>query len=234
MRMRNAYWRIGISGTPLARDDRRSLMAVGALGPVIYRVKPSVLIDRGLLVKPNIHMVVCNSVSLKPTFQGVYGEAIVKNTARNNLIVAIAKTTAKPALIFVKEIRHGKALVARLERAGVNAEFVWGSTMTASRMNSVKRLIRGEIDVLVCSVIFQEGMDIPELQSLIIASGGKSVIAALQRVGRGMRVSADKGSTFDVWDFNDTGTPMLERHSTRRRLAYEREGYDVKIVTKIP
>jgi DNA excision repair protein ERCC-3 len=234
MRMKQAYWRIGISGTPLSRSDRRSLMAVGALGPVIYRVKPELLISRGLLARPDIRMITIQTPSNKPTYQGVYGEAIVRNTLRNNEIVAAAKTAAKPALIFVKEIKHGKAILSRLERAGIPAEFVWGNTVTPARMASVKRLVRGDIDVLICSVVFQEGVDIPELKSVIIGTAGKSVIAAIQRVGRGMRMSADKGGKFEVWDFNDTGNRLLERHSKERMRAYEREGYTVKVLQRIP
>jgi len=234
MKMRNAYWRIGISGTPLARGDRRSLVAVGALGPVIYRVKPELLIARGLLARPDIRMLKIPTPSSKPTFQGVYGEGIVRNTPRNNMVVAAAKASAKPALIFVKEIKHGKAILDRLTRAGIAAEFVWGNTITPSRMNSVKRLTRGEIDVLICSVIFQEGVDIPELKSVIIATAGKSVIAAIQRVGRGMRMSANKGGKFEVWDFYDMGNRMLERHAKERMRAYEREGYTVKVSQQIP
>jgi len=234
MRMKKAYWRVGISGTPLARGDRRSLIAVGALGPVIYRVKPELLIARGLLARPDIRMLKIPTPSGKPTFQGVYGEGIVRNTARNNLVVGAAKKSAKPALIFVKEINHGKAILDRLIRAGITAEFVWGNTITPSRMNSVKRLTRGEIEVLICSVIFQEGIDIPELKSVIIATAGKSVIAAIQRVGRGMRMSAGKGGKFEVWDFYDTGNRMLERHAKERMRAYEREGYTVNVLQQIP
>lgn len=234
MRMKKAYWRVGISGTPLARGDRRSLIAVGALGPVIYRVKPELLIARGLLARPDIRMLKIPTPSGKPTFQGVYGEGIVRNTARNNLVVGAAKKSAKPALIFVKEIKHGQAILDRLIRAGITAEFVWGNTITPSRMNSVKRLTRGEIEVLICSVIFQEGIDIPELKSVIIATAGKSVIAAIQRVGRGMRMSAGKGGKFEVWDFYDTGNRMLERHAKERMRAYEREGYTVNVLQQIP
>jgi superfamily II DNA or RNA helicase len=234
MRMKRAFWRIGISGTPLARGDRRSLIAVGALGPVIYRVKPELLIKRGLLARPDIRMLKIPTPSNKPTYQGVYGEGIVRNASRNNLIVAAAKSSAKPALIFVKEIKHGKAILDRLTRGGIAAEFVWGNTVTPSRMASVKRLIRGDIDVLICSVIFQEGVDIPELKSVIIATAGKSVIAAIQRVGRGMRMSSNKGGTFEVWDFYDMGNRLLERHSKERMRAYEREGYTVNILQKIP
>lgn len=250
MMTKSAYYRVGMSGTPLARGDKRSMFTVAALGGIIYRIRPQVLIDRGLLARPDIKMVNVDqpeadwlgdkmdkesqfSATWKSeprTFQGVYGKYIVRSAKRNAAIVEAAKRATKPCLLFVKEIGHGELLSERLTKAGIATEFVFGSTNTHKRAAAIERLIRSEIDVLVCSVIFQEGTDIPELRSIIIASGGKSGIAAVQRVGRGMRMAKGKGSTFEVWDIWDTGRKMLAKHAKARRKAYEDEGYEVKEV----
>ncbi len=58
-----------------------------------------------------------------------------------------------------------------------------------------------------------------------IANGGRSVIAALQRIGRGMRVTSDK-NTFQVWDVADHGCKLLERHTKARVRAYTSQGYE--------
>lgn len=225
-----AYWRIGMSGTPLARTDRRSIMSIGALGPVIYRIHPDLLIERGVLTKPIIHMVEHESKSSAPTYQGVYGEAVVRSTSRNKLIAQIAQKASKPALLFVREVKHGKRLLSRLQSSGVQAEFVWGQKSTAQQDAAIQRLVRGDTDVLICSVILQEGTDITELRSVINAAAGKSVIAAIQRVGRGMRIAAGKGPEFEVWDVYDTDNTILERHAKARRKAYENENYEVKSI----
>jgi superfamily II DNA or RNA helicase len=60
-----------------------------------------------------------------------------------------------------------------------------------------------------------------------MASAGKSVIASLQKIGRGMRVSEGK-TTFEVWDFLDEDGSVLERHSARRAATYQSEGYHVQ------
>jgi superfamily II DNA or RNA helicase len=136
----------------------------------------------------------------------------------------------KPALVFVKQVNHGKILKDRMEREGLKVDFVWGQKATSQRKAAIERLVRTDIDVLICSVIFQEGTDIPELESVLIAAGGKSVIATLQRIGRGMRMTAGKGNTFEVWDIEDSGVDALARHSRARRRAYEKEGYPVGFV----
>jgi superfamily II DNA or RNA helicase len=108
---------------------------------------------------------------------------------------------------------------------------VWGSNSSEERKASIKRLIRGDHEALIASVIFNEGVDIPELRSVVIASGGKSTIAALQRIGRGMRVKKDATGNvvkdeFEVYDFQDEGDRWLQRHTRARVAAYMREGFE--------
>jgi len=66
----------------------------------------------------------------------------------------------------------------------------------------------------------------------VIASGGKSVIAALQRIGRGMRTNNGAKSTFKVYDILDLGVPSLEKHSRRRMNTYVRESYETVIAER--
>jgi superfamily II DNA or RNA helicase len=231
MHTTGAYWRVGTSATPLARGDRRSILTVGALGPVIYRVRPEVLIKRGVLARPRIRMVPVGATSSKPTYQGVYGEAVVRSSVRNAALTSIAKVAEKPAFLFVKELKHGKALTERLLHAGVRAEFVWGAKATTQRTAMIERLVRADLDVLVCSSVFQEGIDVPGLRAVINGAAGLSVIAALQRIGRGMRVESDRGEAgkyCEVWDIADRGNKILEKHARGRCKAYEREGYQVE------
>jgi superfamily II DNA or RNA helicase len=229
----NAHFRVGLSGSPLARGDKRSVFAIAALGPVIYRLKPDRLIEAGVLARPIIRFVPVTQTANARTWQGVYSECVVKSAVRNKAVIGAARRAKKPTLVFVQQIEHGKQLLGALQREGVSAEFIFGDAETSTRRAAVTRLERGDTDVLVCSVVFQEGVDIPHLQSVVIASAGRSTIAAVQRVGRGMRTRAKDGSTtkteFEVWDFDDRGSKMMERHAKERRRAYQREGYSVQI-----
>lgn len=232
----NAYYRVGMSGTPLARGDQKSLYSIAAIGPVVIRIKADLLIKRGVLSKPTVRMVKCVQSSDRATWAGVYTHAITDSTKRNKLLVGITERATKPGLLFVKEIDHGRELTNRLMRAGIKAEFVWGSHSVEHRRSLIRRLVKGHFDMIVCSVVFQQGIDIPELRSVVIGSGGKSVIAALQRLGRGMRVDRDAqgnvregGDTFEVWDVLDRGQEWTERHANARRNAYTGEGYETFI-----
>ena len=228
MATKNAYFRVGMSGTPLARGDRRSVLTIAALGPVIYRVRARTLIDLGILAEPKIRLVPLVQLSTKKTWPGVYRELIVRSPARNKLIARIVKQAPKPCLVFVNHTQHGQLMEKMLLKSGVPAEFCWGADSTEERQAAVERLERGDIEATVCSVIFQEGVDIPSLRSIVIASGGESVIAALQRVGRGTRAMRDK-RTFEVYDVKDEGDKWLTKHARARFAAYASEGYPTSI-----
>ncbi len=246
MATNNAAYRVGLSGTPLARGDQRSQYAIAALGPVIYRVRPELLIERGVLARPKIRMVPFPQKPAATVWDAVYREAIVRSAGRNDLVVACALKAPAPLFVFVKEVAHGREITRKLARAGLRARFVWGAQDTAKRTAAVNDLVGGKLDAIVCSVVFQEGLDVPSLRSVIVASGGKSVIASLQRVGRGMRVERDASGTvvkdtFQVFDIEDIGCgcrhdddggkhkgcEWLEGHAKQRLSAYAGEGYEV-------
>lgn len=239
--MRNAYFRLGLSGTPLARGDQKSMFSVAATGEIIYRVEPQILIERGFISRPSITLVpFTHTGGPYADFDKAYRHGIVGNAKRNELIAAMAVVAPKPGLVFVKEKKHGHELVELLRKRGMKVEFVWGDKSTAQRDEAIRQLQWGNLDLIVCSVVFQTGTDIPELESITVGAGGKSVIAALQRIGRGMRVTRDsfgnvvKGQ-FRVYDVKDLGASgpkgqrWLEEHATRRFNAYRGEGYEVTI-----
>lgn len=225
-RTRNAYWRVGLSGTPLARGDRKSLLAIGALGGVIHRIRPGVLIAAGVLSRPTIRVVPVVQTVSRPTYAGAYTEAVVKSRQRNATVGNIVERAAKPCFVFVRIVKHGQALETLLAERGLRVAFAWGEHTTNDRRAVIARLVAGELDVVVCSTIFQQALDVPTLASVVNAGGGASIIATLQRLGRGTRVVEGK-TTFEVWDIVDRGNRWLERHSRERVRAYESEGYAV-------
>lgn len=232
----NAYWRVGLSGTPLARGDRRSVLAVAALGPVIYRLRAEELVRQGVLARPRVRLLPVTHTNIRATtWQGVYGECVVRSPARNGALVAAAVAAERPALLFVKEVAHGRALERALGRAGLRADFVYGAHSAEHQRGVIHRLVQGALDVVVCSVVLQEGIDIPELRTVIVGSAGKSVIATLQRLGRGMRVERDAAGNvvkdvFTVIDVEDRGSPWLEKHTRARVRAYTGEGFETVVV----
>jgi superfamily II DNA or RNA helicase len=249
----NAYFRFAYSATPFARGDRKGTLLVGSFGETICRVTTEELVAAGVIARPIVQMTTFRHESLNADARdwvAAYAALISRNESRDAVVTAVVRDRVeKPCLLFVKELAHGRALVKQLEREKVSCDFVWGAKDVAQRQAAIKRLVRGEIDVLVCNVIFQQGVDIPELRAVVSAAGSRSVIAALQRTGRGSRRRDAQGNVVkdafvmhDIADhgcgrcrtirggratFEHSGCRWMERHTATRVKAYRAEGYEV-------
>lgn len=224
-----AYYRLGLSATPLSRGDRKSMYLIGCLGSVAHRIPAKVLIEAGVLAKPIIRFKTHTQASDKATWKGAYNEIVVKGRKRNQLICKMAELAAKPCIVFVKDLDQGVWLAKALTKGGQVVEYVDGKTPTKQRQAMVTRLERGDTEILVASVVMNQGIDVPQLRSVVIACGGSSTIATLQRVGRAMRRVPGK-DTVEIWDVKDVGNKWLERHTRERIASLETEEYEIEFI----
>jgi superfamily II DNA or RNA helicase len=246
--LKRARWRFGMSGTPLDRSEHGNMRTIAALGPLLHEVPREMLVERGILSQATVKMAPFEHrdkqiPSWSPfeepprteQWRKIYEACVARSEERNELLCRMASWCTRPLFLFVKLIEHGWDLVERLRDHGWRSDFVYGSSNgrqmpVPTRRRKVKELIRGGIDVLVTTVVFQEGIDVPELRGVVVGCGEKSVVGTLQRLGRGMRTDPKTGKrSFEVWDVLDDGQRWLSDHAHKRRAAYEREGYEVKI-----
>lgn len=226
-----AYYRVGTTATPFGRSDSRSIYAIAELGPLLYDLDASDLIALETIARPTIRMV--RTPHLDPSIHSLpwpslYRAAIVENVWRNAMAIRAAEVSPGPRILFVQELRHGDILLEQARAIGMRSDYAQGESSVATREAMIASLCAGKLDALVATGVFNEGVNIRNLQTVVIAAGGKSPIAALQRVGRATRRDAATGkTTCTVWDFLDTGHPTLASHARKRRQAYVSEGYTV-------
>lgn len=231
-----AVYRVGLSGTPFDRGDRRSLMAVAAIGPTAYEISARTLIDAGMLSEPTIKILPLEqreSPQNSGDFRKVYEELVVTSTRRNRLVIDAMRKSLEdggtPGMVFVRRIEHGKRLRDAARDQGLNVELVDGNKDTNQRNAAIKRLESGRIDFIISTKVFAEGVNVPELRTVVLAAGGKSVIETLQQVGRGSR-RTDGKREFTVYDIGDKGNRWLNNHARERIRAMRREGFKCKVV----
>jgi superfamily II DNA or RNA helicase len=244
-----AYMRLGLSATPLFRNDPGDLLLVGATGGVIYKLRSSTLVKRGLLARTFVKLIYVSSPTIDTApikshnaevrrrraiarYRQVYGDGIVHNDYRNQIIASLVDRCLqqhKPTMVLVKEIEHGHVIFNTLREHGVTAHFLHGTDDVAIRRKLVKRFTKGEIKVLLASTIFDEAVDIPNIRVVILCGGGNSPIKAIQRVGRGMRAKEGE-NVLEVYDFLDGTHELLAKNSAERRDIYEQQGFDVSEV----
>lgn len=98
----------------------------------------------------------------------------------------------KSTLIFCVDIDHCKTLCGVLQANGVNAQYVTGETVKYERQAILEDFKNGKIDVLCNVLVFTEGTDIPNIDSLILARPTKSRPLLVQMIGRGLRLHQGK------------------------------------------
>lgn len=232
-----AYYRFGLSGTPLDRTDNANLYVIGALGPVIYKVSSSELIEDGILVKPKIFFLPVEryqgpmdayQFQQSHVWKEVYSNGIVKNSWRNEIITQIVEKLLTDwgrnnALILIREIEHGKNLQEKFEQdLTIIVPFIHGSTKKDEIEYQLNRFKQGRVPILIASTILDEGIDLPNISSIVLACGGESTIRSIQRIGRGIRKTKGKEDVVIV-DFIDSFHEILLRHSRKRMKTYQRE-----------
>lgn len=219
------HYRFGFSGTPLKYDVLADMKLIGATGPVLVDISNDYLIRGGYSVPPLVHVhdVYSDDSALwEMTYQEAYDSCVVDNATRNALISKLAIESAGVVLVLVRYIRHGNALQKQIP----GSVFVHGSCTTEERSVVLERMRFGNAGTYIASTIFDEGIDVPSVDTLILAGGGKSNIKLLQRVGRGLRTSAGK-SKLVVHDFVDDTNHHLLSHSEERIRVYESEGFQI-------
>ena len=90
-------------------------------------------------------------------------------------------------LIFVSRIVEGQELAAKLTNKGINAQFVSAKDTVETREQAVRKLTDGKLQYIITVDIFNEGVDIPILNQIIMMRPTKSSIIFLQQLGRGLR-----------------------------------------------
>ncbi len=221
-----SFFRFGLSGTPLHRTTVDNLKLNGAVGDIIYELPTIELIKRGDLCPIDLKILEINYMSYEQKWQKIYKDAIVRCEERNDKIIEIAKThfnKGENVMILVREIEHGNILIEKLTENNIANVYLQGTTKSEIReIEKQKFNSPNKNFVLVATTIFDEGVDLPEVNVLILAAGGKSQVKTIQRIGRGLRKKTD-GSSLSAYDFYDNSKYLYE-HSDERVAIYKHEG----------
>lgn len=216
--------RLGLSAT-LPREGESFMTATGLIGPVLEELTINEGAELGILAKPTIRILKLSKrhdISAIRQYSEVYSAAVVNRLDRNVLIATTAKRHAdasETVLIMINQIEHGENILTQLDALGVKAYFVRGSTESKVRLEVKNALQNKEIHVVICSSVWTEGVNIPSLQVVINAAGGKAEIGVLQSIGRGLRKTKEKDTVW-IYDIFDESHRFLVEHFGHRISIY--------------
>jgi superfamily II DNA or RNA helicase len=214
--------RFGFSATPDCGDKYKFAKIRQYLGDVIYKVDIGEMIENEVIAKPKISFIE-SSAHDTLDWSTAYNDCIVHNIHRNSKIKELVEKHNLSTLILIRIIEHGQ----QLENDIPGSVFISGIDYALYRKEVIEKFENGEIKVIISSGIFNEGISINAIRLLIIASGGKSKIETIQKLGRSLRVMPDKTDVL-VYDFMDKGNYYTERHSHMREKIYKKTGFELQ------
>lgn len=104
------------------------------------------------------------------------------------------------AIVFCVSVAHAEFMTRWLNRAGLPAACVVGTTPREERLRAPQRLERGELCALVTVDLYNEGVDLPMIDTLLLLRPTQSPVLFQQQLGRGLRLFPGKESCL-VLDF---------------------------------
>ncbi|NBZ87586.1 DUF3427 domain-containing protein [Rhodobacteraceae bacterium CYK-10] len=102
------------------------------------------------------------------------------------------KHRAGPAIGFCCSMRHADFMAEYFRAKGIKAASVHSGPSSAPRASSLLDLREGRLEILFAVDMFNEGVDLPEVATVLMLRPTESVIIWLQQLGRGLRKLPDK------------------------------------------
>lgn len=113
-------------------------------------------------------------------------------------------------LAFCVTTAHADFMAASFAEAGVRAVAVHTGATSAPRRGSIERLRDGELDVVFSVDLFNEGLDVPNIDTVMMLRPTQSPVVFLQQLGRGLRRYQGKERLL-VLDFIGNHRSFLDR-----------------------
>lgn len=218
--------RLGYTAT-LPYEPEGVMALEGLIGPTIGTVSIQELIEKEVLAKPIIRIKKVpynHKVHELEVFREVYDKGVVNNRVRNRMILQETQGLVDQGLtvlILVTRVEHGENLerMAKVMFPTMKLRYIHGITDKDDRDEVKTVLTRKDLDVVISSVIWKEGITISSLGAVINAAGGKFEIFPQQALGRGLGIATGKTEVVLV-DYFDPSHPYLIDHFGHRFCLY--------------
>lgn len=129
------------------------------------------------------------------TANDVWARQVLKEVAAR-----VDDPTGMRALGYCVSIAHARFMARVFNEMGIASAAVWGDSPADERREALANLARGRINVVFSVDLFNEGIDVPQVDTLLMLRPTDSPLLFLQQLGRGLRRSVGKNAC-TVLDF---------------------------------
>ncbi len=200
---------LGLTATP-ERSDGQSILHWFD-GHIAAELRLWDAIDRGLLT-PFQYFGIHDEVDISRVkwTRGQYDPSALEqiytaNDLRVNMILQalhdrVNNLRGMRALGFCVGVSHARFMAERFTTAGIPSIAVTGETPRDERDDAIRKLRQREVNVLFTVDLFNEGVDIKEVDTVLFLRPTESATVFLQQLGRGLRLHIEK-ECLTVLDF---------------------------------
>jgi superfamily II DNA or RNA helicase len=182
---------LGLTATPERMDGADLLTLCGE--NLVYRCDLAEGIRRGLL-SPFDYYGVPDEVDYDniPWRSNRFDEeeltnAVATQSRAENALDQLRRRGGRKTLAFCVSQRHADFMRRYCHNVGLRVAAVHAGTTSDPRTHSLERLQVGELDVLFAVDMFNEGVDLPDVDTILMLRPTESPILWLQQFGRGLR-----------------------------------------------
>lgn len=134
---------------------------------------------------------------------------------------------------FCVTVEHAEFMCRYFNDHNIPSMFLTGKSPEEERKTAKKRLVAGEVRFIFVVDIYNEGVDIPEVNTVLFLRPTESLTVFLQQLGRGLRLADDKecltvldfiGQANRKYNFEDKFAALLS-HTTRSVTREIKDGF---------
>lgn len=118
----------------------------------------------------------------------------------NSLLKYVTDIDAVKGLGFCVSIEHAEFMCRYFNEHGIPSMYLTGASPDEERKSAKESLVSGKVRFIFVVDIYNEGVDIPEVNTVLFLRPTESLTVFLQQLGRGLRLSEDK-ECLTVLDF---------------------------------
>ena len=204
---------IGLTATPERMDGKDILHYFG--NRISAEIRLPEAIDRKLLSTFQ-YFVITDPVSLRnlkwarggydiSQIENIYTDEQGWGTRRATLIIDsvmkyVSDIRKVKGLAFCVSRAHAAFMAKQFNDAGITSLYLTADSTDEDRFNAKEELVSGKIRFIFVVDLYNEGVDIPEINTILFLRPTESLTVFLQQLGRGLRITDDK-ECLTVLDF---------------------------------
>ena len=225
------YW-YGLTATPKRKHNDEKLIYL-FIGDIIAEMAETVSSHTGLLEQKeplSPRKVIVRETTLEVPFSftadnyQLLARIVSFDQARNQLVfdsVKEAVAMCKKTLVLSERKEHLEVLNLYL-KGQCETILVTGDDSVASRKSKFNQITSGHYQVILSTgQLVGEGMDVPDIQVIVLAFPLAFEGKLSQYIGR------IRGEQKLIYDYHDVKTPFLDRQFKKRKKFYEKQGFHV-------